>query len=485
MTDDEKYLVDMAKDLLEIGKPEQALITLLPLVNAPETSPGILWFAGHIAVLARHNATAVEILERARHQAPHSTEVIVDLIQALFALRRFDEASAIGHASLPLVNHPVPVLSPLAMLDLIRLSPDSARMLLEHPDAADAPEGKAAVRATLAVHDGDWTTARTAGLEMLACPAVDEDLNDDAGTIDLPPHYRGDAPRTPPPAGTGIVVATSLSPRGGVAQRQATATWSGFADRLISVNCPEEIDALAPDYPEFHFVASDRDGRAFAGKPLTHIDSLLDALEADGAAICGIVNADIRLLDAPRLRAEALDTATSALTLCHRLDLDPAEAQDGLEYLTGFDAFFFPRSRIPLFRGSALMLGAPWWDYLLPMLALIDDLPIRIPWTASIGHVLHPINWSLPLYNAAGHLWIEALTARIAANPAAPPVAREFLAPVLAAFVARHDLHGAPKACGAYDRAELKQSFDALLSLSNHLVRTQAQRIRSPRPRAG
>lgn len=480
MDQDDDYVYDLAKDLLAVGKIDHALSMLLPVVERPDASPRILWLAGHLAANSWRGELAVSLLERARQQVPNSGTIVADLIQALVALRRTDEARALAHRSLPILQQPLPVLSAIAAIDLTAFSKDSARAFLARSQGGGPAPGAGFIRAILAIHDGDWAAARVSGAALLGFPAPTVEAA--ASLPETPPHYLGPAPRRPAPAGTRIVLATSLSPRGGDAQRDAIATWKGFGDRLVSVNSAAEIAALAPDYPDVAFVETARDGRALVGKPLVYIDSILDALDAEGAAICGIVNADIRLLDAERLRAEVLDTATSALTLCHRIDLASPDRTEGGEYLSGFDAFFFPRERIPLFRGSQLLLGAPWWDYLLPVQALIGGLPIRIPWQASIGHVVHEINWSLPLFNASGQIWLDALAEHMRRAAALPPLAEAFLRPVLAEFADRCELHGDPMARANRSPDALRQQFSTLLSLVNHLVRSQAQRLGTPPP---
>ncbi|SBW01384.1 hypothetical protein KL86APRO_11421 [uncultured Alphaproteobacteria bacterium] len=272
---------------------------------------------------------------------------------------------------------------------------------------------------------------------------------------------------------SAALLATSLSPRGGDAQRTAIASWRGFGTRLISVNTAAEIAQLAPEYPDVAFRETARDGRDLIGKPLVYVDDLLDALADEGAPVCGIVNADILLLRAERL---APHVSRDALTLCHRLDLDDPDDPDGRPYVAGFDAFFFPRDWIPVFRDSRLLLGAPWWDYLFAARALLAGLPMRVPRAGAIGHVVHPINWSQRMYVATAALWMEALR-RPPAHPLSAPAA--FLVALLDGFAARHRLTGEFDEDTLAD-PDVSAHVTMLLTLVNHLLRTQAQPAADP-----
>jgi hypothetical protein len=105
---------------------------------------------------------------------------------------------------------------------------------------------------------------------------------------------------------------------------------------------------------------------------------------------------------------------------------------------------------------------------------------VRIPWRSSIGHVAHPINWSVPLFNRSGQLFVEALVAKSRATPALPPMAERFLTPILSDFSTHTSRLGGENFQTAQIADILRQNFSVLLTLLCHLIRTQAQRLGTP-----
>lgn len=455
-------LIAEARALVAAGDDAAALARIADAADRGDAPPSLLWLAGKLAAENRRIERAIGWLGRAAALAPAAEVVQVDYADALTRGDRAADAAEALRRAVSTIGPSAALLAPLSVLDLQDLRPETARAFAA---AGDAPPF---VRALLAVHEGDWSAARTLWPTLLDMPGLSEA---DAGT-ELPPRYRARAPRaapTPEPP----VLATSLSPRGGDAQRAAISSWRGFGTRLISVNTAAEIAQLAPEYPDVVFRETARDGRNLIGKPLVYVDDLLDALADEDAPVCGIVNADILLLRAERL---APDVSRDVLTLCHRLDLDDPDDRDGRPYVAGFDAFFFPRDWIPVFRDSRLLLGAPWWDYLFAARALLAGLPMRVPRAGAIGHVVHPINWSQRMYVATAALWMEALR-RPPAHPLSAPAA--FLVALLDGFAARHRLTGeiGEDTLAAPD---VSAHVTMLLTLVNHLLRTQAQPAADP-----
>lgn len=455
-------LIAEARGLVAAGDETAALTRLAAAADRDDAPPSLLWLAGKLAVENRRIERGIDWLGRAAALAPAAEVVQLDYADALSSDDRAAEAAEALRRAVSTIGPTAALLAPLSVLDLQDLRPETAR--------AFAASGNAPpfVRALLAVHEGDWNTARELWPTLLDMPGL-ADADADA---ECPPRYRARAPHatsTPePPA-----LATSLSPRGGEAQRAAIASWRGFGTRLISVNTATEIAQLAPDYPDVVFRETSRDGRDLIGKPLVYIDDLLDALADDGAPVCGIVNADILLLRAERL---APHVSRDALTLCHRLDLETPDDRDGRPYVAGFDAFFFPRDWIPVFRDSRLLLGAPWWDYLFAARALLAGMPMRVPRAGAIGHVVHPINWSQRMYVATAALWMEALR-RPSTHPLSAPAA--FLVALLDGFAARHRLAGEVGE-DTLAAPDVSAHVTMLLTLVNHLLRTQAQPAADP-----
>lgn len=467
---DAAAVVAEVRALVAAGAEDAAARLAAEAAARDDAPPSLLWLAGKLAA-ENDPERATAWLERAVVLAPAARVVLVDyvetvsnLAEALARAGRHREAEAALRRAAALVGPEPPLLEPLAVFALQGLRPQDARAAVAMTDAP-----MPFVRALLAIHEGDWSLARS------LCPAL-------LDMPDLPP--AAPEPPSPPPRYLGrssvhasaeagpVALATSLSPRGGAAQRRAISSWSGFGATLISVNTAEEIAQLAPDYPEVEFREATRDGRDLIGKPLVYIDDLLAALASTDAPSCGILNADILLLDGAQL-ARDIAASGGALTICHRLNIESADDRDGAVYLPGFDAFFFPRAEIARLKGSRMLLGAPWWDYLFAALATISGLPLRIPERTAIGHVVHRVNWSPRMYVVAAALWLEALRAAAAAAPQPLPPPARFLAPLLEAYARHHRLVGEIDDATVGDE-RLSQSLAMLLTLVNHVVRTQA-----------
>lgn len=477
-TPDFATLIAEARELVAAGEEAAALAHVAPAADHPDAPPSLLWLAGRLGIETELER-AMGWLERAVELAPHAEAVrttyidaVSDYVEVLSRIGYNDESLATLRRAYALVGAARPIPELIAVFEMQALRPTTARALVTSTE--DVPSF---VRALLTVHDGDWSAARELWPALLELP-------------DLPP--APPAPPAPPPyylapvprADAGIVdiaMVTSLSPRGGPRQRQAITTWAEFGARLISVNTRQEIAELAPLFPDVEFQETARDGRETLGKPLVYIDDLLSALAETGADTCGIVNADILLLDGERLRDE-IAAAGAALTIYHRLNLATPDDRDGPAYLPGFDAFFFPRDWIPQFVGSRLSLGAPWWDYLFSTIAVLRSLPIRVSRKSPIGHVIHPVNWSRQMYVATAAYWLDAanVAAKTARCPLAPAAA--FIAPILNAFAAHHRLHDVARDEAALAAGGWAGPLSMLVTLVNHLVRTQARRIADPLP---
>ncbi len=443
-----QHAIAIAKGLLELGKLAEAAEVLAPVVARDDAPPSALWLAGRVAGLNSEPWVAIPLLDRAIAQVPNAAPLYEDLAYAWGAFGQPRRALEILRQGMAIVG-PDP-----------RLRASAASQALDILDREQAR----------ALHDGDWPAAIAAFAEVFGVPP--------AAPIPAPrrtpPHYADPAR----PAGGRLpkpTIATSLSPRGSAAQREAMETWRDAAAEVISVNGADEIAALAPDYPFVRFVPARRHGADLVGKPLVFVDDVLDALDASGAAFCGIVNGDIILRDADRLAADLAAAGGDALTIFHRLDVDAPEDAQGEPYVTGFDGFFFAADRIPLFRGSRLMLGAPWWDYLLPALAIVQDLPIAIPGTAAIGHVRHAIKWSTESYVRTAQLWLEHM--RAVAGGAEGEIATAFVTPFIAQYAAANPWTGAPLENDAEALSRYKQSLNPLVTTVIHLIRTQARRV--------
>lgn len=463
-----RHALTIAKNLLELGKLAEAAEVLAPIVAHADAPPAALWLAGRIAGLNSEPWVAIPLLERALALVPTAAPIYEDMAYAWGAFGQPRHALDILYDGMNRIGPNPRLLASAASYALDILDREQARDLLGVDPAARAVFP--GVEALLALHDGDWPAAIAAFAEVFELPPP----------VPTPAPKRDPAYYAPPCRNVGAplpkpTIATSLSPRGGAAQREALETWREFAAEVISVNSPDEIAALATAYPFVRFVATDRHGGDLVGKPLVFVDDVLDALSASGATFCGIINGDILLLDGARLATDLATAGADALTIFHRLDIDAPTSAEGQPYVTGFDGFFFSAERIPLFCGSRLMLGAPWWDYLLPTLAILRDVPVAIPESAAIGHVRHTIQWSTVSYIRTAQIWLEQV--RDAAHDDPGTIASAFMTPFIDQYLRANPWCAAPLADDPEVLSRYKLSLNPLVTTIIHLIRTQARRI--------
>jgi GT2 family glycosyltransferase len=192
-----------------------------------------------------------------------------------------------------------------------------------------------------------------------------------------------------------ITVATSIAPRGIEKQQRAVASWQAQGLRVLSLNTPEEIEALRVHFPQVEFIRVARDGRALAGKPYVYLDDVLAALEGCAESdVVGIINSDIVLRAQDGFPAWLARQAHTGLVYASRVDIAAAEDADGCVYQRGFDGFFFPRAQIGRLPPSDFMIGVPWWDYWLPFACLRAGLTLQRLDSRVAFHLAHPTNYS-------------------------------------------------------------------------------------------
>jgi hypothetical protein len=125
---------------------------------------------------------------------------------------------------------------------------------------------------------------------------------------------------------------------------------------------------------------------------LVFINDMLDMLAATGAPVTGIINSDIRLEAPPGFAARIGDEARETLLIGPRLDVDRWDDPDGKADPIGADLFVFPREMIPLWGPTHLCLGQGYWDFWLPLMALVSGKPVRKLLPPVGRHLRHATN---------------------------------------------------------------------------------------------
>ncbi len=177
-------------------------------------------------------------------------------------------------------------------------------------------------------------------------------------------------------------------------QQLAIESWVKAGFEPVSLNSGDEREQLVDSFSQVEFREVSRDGREITGKPLVYIDDLLAAVAAESGSVSGIVNSDIMFRSGADLPAELNKATGEGLLYGCRLDIHLPTDTQGKIYDIGFDFFFLNRKLAGKYPSSKLCMGAPMWDYWMPLIssklgystAFLTDI---IAW-----HVMHEQAWS-------------------------------------------------------------------------------------------
>ncbi|MBE9549776.1 MAG: hypothetical protein IMF09_10255 [Proteobacteria bacterium] len=192
---------------------------------------------------------------------------------------------------------------------------------------------------------------------------------------------------------------TSIAPRklapGEVDRQQlAVESWLKAGFEPVSLNCAEECEQLLAVFPQVEFRQVDRDARKEVGKPLIYIDDLLAAVASTDGPVSGIVNSDIIFRNQGDLPAELSRITAGGLVYGCRLDVEAVTDKQGKIYDIGFDFFFLDKQAASLYPSSKLCMGAPMWDYWMPLISSKLQRPTRFLRNIIAWHVIHEQAWS-------------------------------------------------------------------------------------------
>jgi hypothetical protein len=76
-----------------------------------------------------------------------------------------------------------------------------------------------------------------------------------------------------------------------------------------------------------------------------------------------------------------------------RMDVDNLDDDDGEEYTIGFDYFFLSREMAAIYPSSKLCIGAPFWDYWMPVRAIVSQRQPVLLKNRIARHLRHDTVW--------------------------------------------------------------------------------------------
>jgi hypothetical protein len=210
-----------------------------------------------------------------------------------------------------------------------------------------------------------------------------------------------------------FILATSIVPGRDQALHRATIdSWRAAGCDVISVNGKAEVAAVRAAYPDVKVVEAPTTAERFAHKPVPYIHDLLKALRSAAAAYdvplkdctVGLINADIFFRGVPTLAETICREAQGALILGPRVDVDASSSftaflPTGAEtYSVGYDYFFMSGDLLDDFADSPFCMGMPFWDYWVPLAALLQGRPLKSLNSPVALHVTHETRWDDTVY---------------------------------------------------------------------------------------
>ncbi len=177
------------------------------------------------------------------------------------------------------------------------------------------------------------------------------------------------------------------------AQDEALRSWSKYYD-VYSVNTKSEIKKAKKNFTYVQFIETDN-LFLYKKKKLVNLNGILDAIKQTGCKKCAIINSDIILKkEIPR------NSLISDITIATRWELDGINKP--YPFINGYDFFYFNTNIIDLFYNKNYVIGMPWWDFWIPLIAIKAGLRVNHIKSEIINHRTHPTNYDNDIWITFG-----------------------------------------------------------------------------------
>jgi len=162
---------------------------------------------------------------------------------------------------------------------------------------------------------------------------------------------------------------------------------------VVSVNSDDEIETLAPRFPEVNFVKTNRNASAWTGRKNPYIADLLSALADAPEPVVGVVNSDL-IFESSTVWREGLASLAvldDTIVIGHRYDATSLLTGTFRRFWPGFDYFFFAKSFVGVLTEDAMpfAMGLPFWDYWLPAAAATRKREVLVVENPRVTHLMH------------------------------------------------------------------------------------------------
>jgi hypothetical protein len=187
------------------------------------------------------------------------------------------------------------------------------------------------------------------------------------------------------------------------------ASWHAAGFSPISVNSAAELANRPINAKGVQILSVKRDAMARTGRPLVFLEDMLAAalsLESDWIAI---TNADILLDPQFDLAATVFRLRPGEALVSKRTEIERPEDRSGPTYELGFDFFAVHRQDLARIRDFGLIFGEPWWDYILPLILLLQGVDLARSAEPFVFHLRHEERWKREIWCDMGWSCAEQL----------------------------------------------------------------------------
>lgn len=206
-----------------------------------------------------------------------------------------------------------------------------------------------------------------------------------------------------------LKVFTTINPYGNYeAQNEALLSWSKFYD-VYSVNQTDEIEIAKEKFPYVNFIETDQIYN-YNNKKLVKLSGILDAIKKVGSDDVAIINSDIILSN--KIKYKKLN---NDLIIATRWEI--SDSKESYPFNNGYDLFIFNYKNIDLFYNQNYVIGMPWWDFYIPVIAIKLGLNVYHIKNKLILHRTHETNYDHDSWVKFGEYLYNDIMVKLMKNP--------------------------------------------------------------------
>lgn len=206
-------------------------------------------------------------------------------------------------------------------------------------------------------------------------------------------------------------VFTTINPNGNFdSQNEAILSWTSKY-KVYSVNTKDDIEKINDLYPSVTFIETE-DIYIYKDKELIKLNAMLDVVKSKCIDNCIIVNSDIIRNNDIKLNKKHLK---DSLIIGSRYEIDGDKPI--YQFTKGYDLFIFNKKYINTFYNENYVIGMPWWDFWVPVIADKSSLVVYHINDPIIYHRTHQTNYDDDIWIKFGEYLYVDIMINILKNP--------------------------------------------------------------------